>query len=221
MTIINDIKSLFTNQDFLVEALTHRSWINEHKSIAVTNERLEFLGDAVLELFVSKFLFDRYPDKPEGFMTVIRSNLVNTDHLALCAKRIGLSTAILLSKGEEETGGRDNPSLLADCMEAVIGAIYIDLGAEKCSAFISDNVLFDLEEIRKNPLKDAKSRFQEKVQAKNLPAPIYKIVSQVGPDHSKTFTVGVYVNNQLVITGVGRSKAEAEQNSASKALEVW
>ena len=221
MTIINDLKDLFNNQDLLVEALTHRSWINEHKSIAATNERLEFLGDAVLELFVSKFLFDHYPDKPEGFMTAIRSKLVNTDHLALCAKRIGLDDAILLSKGEEETGGRDNPSLLADCMEAVIGAIYIDLGPQKCSCFISDNVLFDLEEIRKNPLKDAKSRFQEKVQAKGYSAPVYKIVDQEGPDHSKTFTVSVFVNGKAVVTGVGKGKAEAEQNSASKALEVW
>lgn len=221
MTDIKNLKHLFTNPDLLVEALTHRSWINEHKSIATTNERLEFLGDAVLELFVSKFLFDRYPDKPEGFMTAIRSNLVNTDHLALCAKRIGLNEAILLSRGEEETGGRDNPSLLADCIEAVIGAVYIDLGAAKCEAFISENVLFDIEEIRKNPLKDAKSRFQEKVQARGLAAPVYKVVNAEGPDHSRTFTVSVFVDNKAQATGIGKSKAEAEQNCASKALDLW
>lgn len=206
------------NPDLLTEALTHRSWTNEHKHSQGNNERLEFLGDAVLELFVSEYLFKTYPNKPEGFMTAIRANLVNTEHLALCAKRIGLDQTILLSKGEEETGGRGNSSLLADCLEAVIGAIYLDQKETTCRQFILDNILFDIQTIQKNPLKDAKSRLQEKVQSQGLPAPIYRLVSATGPDHDKTFVIEVVANHQVLGRGSGKSKAEAEQACAQQAL---
>jgi ribonuclease-3 len=206
------------NPDLLTEALTHRSWTNEHKNSRANNERLEFLGDAVLELFVSEYLLQSYPDKPEGFMTAIRANLVNTEHLALCAKRIGLDKDLLLSHGEEETGGRRNSSLLADCLEAVIGAIYLDQKETVCKQFILDNVLFDIQTIQKNPLKDAKSRLQEKIQSQGLRAPVYRLVSATGPDHDKTFIVEVVANHQVLGKGTGKNKAEAEQACAQQAL---
>ena len=200
-------------------ALTQKSWINEHSNQRRSNERLEFLGDAVLEFVISNELYKKFPDKEEGYLTALRANLVNTKNLANVAKRLELGKAIYLSKGEEESGGRDNPSLLADTMEAVIGALFIDNGILPAEKFIITNVLADLSEKVAQPLKDAKSRFQELIQAKGLTAPNYVVAKEVGPDHAKNFTVEVRVNKKTFAKGIGKSKSEAEQDAATKALQ--
>lgn len=219
MIKLAEIKKQFSDKSLFVRALTHKSWINENPGQRTSNERLEFLGDAVLELVVSEHLFTNFPEYQEGNLTALRANLVNTTNLSSVAKKINLGEAIFLSKGEEDGGGRTNPSLLADTMEAVIGSIYIDQDLKSAASFISQTVLSNLEEKLKEPLKDAKSTLQEQVQAKKLGAPKYKVFSESGPDHKKTFVVHVLVNNQLKGEGHGKSKSEAEQQAASNALE--
>lgn len=218
MTDINSLKKIFKDDSLLDQALTHKSWVNEHPNTKGTNERLEFLGDAILEYVVSKELFDRFPKKEEGYLTALRANLVNTVNLAGISQKLGVGEVLKLSKGEEETGGRTNPSLLADTFEAILGALYIDQGLAKAEKFISKNVLVDIEDKIKMPLKDAKSRLQEYVQAKGSPAPKYKVVKESGPDHSKEFIVEVVIDAKSVSAGKGKSKGEAEQDAARKAL---
>jgi ribonuclease-3 len=218
MTDINSLKKIFKDDSLLDQALTHKSWVNEHPNTKGTNERLEFLGDAILEYVVSKELFDRFPKKEEGYLTALRANLVNTVNLAGISQKLGVGEVLKLSKGEEETGGRTNPSLLADTFEAILGALYIDQGLAKAEKFISKNVLVDIEDKIKMPLKDAKSRLQEYVQAKGSPAPKYKVVKESGPDHSKEFIVEVVIDAKPVSAGKGKSKGEAEQDAAKKAL---
>jgi ribonuclease III len=213
-----NLTTLFSNKKLLEEALTHRSWVNEHKGERRSNERLEFLGDAVLELIISRVIYDRFPDKEEGYMTALRANLVNTTHLAKVAKKIDLGEIIYLSKGEEAGGGRQNTSLLADCVEAVIGALYLDRGIEACEKFIEANFLGDLEEKVKSSLKDAKSTLQELVQTKGFRAPHYKVIKATGPDHAKTFDIAVLINGEVVAQGTGTSKNLAAQDAASRAL---
>jgi len=208
----------FDNKDLLTLALTHRSYINEHNEEQKTNERLEFLGDAILEFVVSDKIFTDFMDKEEGFLTALRANMVNTVNLARVARKLELGKYIRLSKGEEDSNGRDNPSILADTMEAVIGAIYKDKGLTKTIKFIEDIILVDLTEMSQKPLKDAKSRLQEYIQAKGMPTPKYVVVSEKGPDHQKTFDVEVRVNGDILAKGVGKSKSEAEQDSAKNAL---
>lgn len=218
MTDIASLKKTFKNKDLLTQALTHKSWVNENKGERESNERLEFLGDAVLEIVVSDALFKEFPEKEEGYLTSLRANLVNTVNLAKVAESLDFGKDLFLSKGEEETGGRQNPSLLADTVEAVIGAIYIDQGLKKATKFIKDNLLTEVPEKIKEPLKDAKSRLQEFVQAKGYPAPKYKVIKEEGPDHAKIFVVEVNVNDKIWGTGKGKSKSEAAQNAAEKAL---
>lgn len=218
MTNIKTLKKLFKNQALLKTALTHKSWVNEHKNQRESNERLEFLGDAVLEFVVSKAIFDRFPDKEEGFLTTLRANLVNTSNLSQVAQRLELGKEMFLSKGEEEGGGRQNPSLLADTIEAVIGALYLDQGLETVSQFIDENLLKEIPKKISQPLKDAKSRLQEYVQARGLPAPYYKVVKESGPDHAKTFEVEVIIDGQVWAKGKGKSKNKASQMAAEKAL---
>lgn len=218
---MNDIKSLkkvFVSPKLYEQALTHRSWVNEHKNVRDTNERLEFLGDAVLEYVVSDFLYQKYPDKNEGFLTALRANIVNTINLSVVAKNLNLGRELFLSKGEEETGGRQNPSLLADTVEAVIGAIFIEKGIETAKKFIEDNIIKDIEKIAEKPLKDAKSRLQELVQSEKLPTPKYHVIGESGPDHNKNFEVQVTVGSDILGKGNGKNKSQAEQEAAKNAI---
>lgn len=212
------MKNQFKNQKLYLQSLTHRSWVNENDKSRGTNERLEFLGDAILEFVVSKEIYDRFPNEEEGYLTALRSNLVNTKNLSVVAEKLNLGKEIFLSKGEEDGGGRKNSSLLADTVEAIIGALYLDQGIEKAKEFIDTNILIDVDEKSKLPLKDPKSLLQEKVQAKNLSAPKYQVVSEEGPDHNKLFEIEVVVNGEPVAKGKGKSKSEAEQDAASNAL---
>lgn len=216
MTKLPSIK----NKKLLEEALTHRSYLNEVKEKISSNERLEFLGDSILSFIVSDYLFNNYPEFNEGKLTNLRSLLVNTKMLADMAKECNLGQMLRLSKGEEESGGRNNPSLLADTFEAFIGALFLDRRIEEVQKFINLTVIPRADEfIQKNLLKDPKSRLQELVQAKKQTSPLYKVIEEEGPAHSKTFTVGVYVGEKLYGTGTGHSKQTAEENAALSALE--
>lgn len=218
MTDIKTLKNTFKDQELYLQALTHRSWVNENAGVRGTNERLEFLGDAILEFVVSKEIFNKFPNEEEGYLTALRANLVNTKNLSHLATKINLGSEIFLSKGEEDGGGRTNSSLLADTVEAIIGAIFMDQGLESASDFIKENILIDADKKAKLPLKDPKSLLQERVQADKLPAPKYQVVSETGPDHNKEFTIDVVINGKVENTGKGKSKSEAEQDAATKAL---
>lgn len=217
----NKIATLFENQDLYLQSLTHRSWVNENSGQRGTNERLEFLGDAVLEFIVSKHIYEQFTDKEEGFLTSLRANLVNTKNLSEVAKRLNLGQEIFLSKGEEDGGGRENASLLADTVEAIIGALFLDSGIESAEKFVVENILIDTEKVAKRPLKDPKSLLQEKVQAMNLPAPKYQVADEKGPDHNKEFIVEVLIDNKVEAKGYGKSKSEAEQQAATNALTSY
>ena len=218
MKNIDKLKETFDNKDLLNQALTHRSWVNEHKGVRQSNERMEFLGDAILEFIVSKEIYELFPDKEEGYLTALRANLVNTVALAEIAVKLEVGSEIFLSKGEEDGGGRTNTSLLADTVEALIGAIFIDKGIKEAEKFIQDNILIHIQEKTMQPLKDYKSRLQEMVQAKGYPAPKYQVVEEDGPDHDKKFIVEVLVNSDPWGRGEGKSKSSAEQDAACQAL---
>ncbi len=212
------LKDAFIDKNLLELALTHRSWVNEHKNQRRSNERLEFLGDAVLEFIVSEIIYNNYKDKEEGYLTALRAKLVNTVSLSEISEKLQLGKYLYLSKGEEETGGRSNQSLLADTLEAVIGAVYLDRGIDQCRAFIEKYILSDLNQISKEPLKDPKSLLQESVQAKGSTTPKYIVVEEKGPDHDKSFTIQVMVDNDVLGVGSGKSKSDAAQNAAKDAL---
>jgi ribonuclease-3 len=218
------IKVSFSDIGLLEMACTHRSFLNENKTKAMEhNERLEFLGDAVLELVVTSFLYRKYPQKAEGALTAYRSSIVNTVSLTKVAEHIGLNDYILLSKGETKDTGRARSIILANTVEAIIGAIYLDQGYDGSANFISNFILdiIDIEDIVANKTWiDAKSRFQEKAQEKVGKTPAYKTLKEVGPDHDKKFTLGVFLGDTQVATGIGPSKQEAEQKAAEKALEI-
>ncbi|MBI2103778.1 ribonuclease III [Candidatus Woesebacteria bacterium] len=216
--INSELAGLFKNDKLLTQALTHKSWVNEHKGVRESNERLEFLGDAVLELIVSEAVYDLFPDKPEGYLTALRASLVNTTHLAQVAVKLKIANMIYLSKGEEATGGRHNKSLLADTVEAIIGALYQAEGLGACKKLIREYLLTDIPHKVKSPLKDAKSRLQELVQNKGFKAPTYKVIKAFGPDHAKTFIVEVLINGEAVSQASGTNKAEASQKAAKTAL---
>lgn len=218
MTDISSLKKQFKNKDILDLAFTHRSWVNEHKGVRESNERLEFLGDAILEFVASKEIYEKFPDKEEGYLTALRANLVNTVALHSVAIKLNLGPELYLSKGEEDGGGRSNQSLLADTVEAIIGAIFIDRGIEDAEIFIKENLLTDLEKKAAEPLKDYKSRLQEYVQGKSLPTPKYQVVEESGPDHNKIFVVEVTVAGESWAKGEGKSKSLAEQEAARQAL---
>lgn len=216
-----NLESLFDNKDLFTLALTHKSWVNEHSGARESNERLEFLGDAILEFVVSKEIYDRFPDQEEGYLTVLRANLVNTVSLAKLAQKLNIGDILFLSKGEEETGGRKNTSLLANTIEAIIGALFLDGGLPKAEKFIEDQLITTIDETLTQPLKDAKSRLQEMVQSRGLPAPRYEVVGEEGPDHNKEFTIQVLVDGKPIAKGSGKNKSEAAQKAAEKALEVY
>ena len=212
----------FTDLDLLGEALTHRSYLNEHKTTKTHNERLEFLGDAVLELTVTNFLYSKFPNKPEGDLTAYRASLVNTYSLAETAEEIGLNDMLLLSKGEAKDTGRARQIILANAFEAVLGALYLDQGYDAASAFVEKHLCPKIDDIvAKRAWQDAKSRFQELAQEKKGYTPTYKTLSEEGPDHDKQFTVGVYVGSEAAAKGDGKSKQEAEQAAAQAALERY
>lgn len=210
----------FSNKALLQEALTHRSYLNENKKWKFShNERLEFLGDAVLELAVTHSIFIKFPKFDEGKMTSLRSALVNTQMLAKIAREIGLEKYILTSKGESEESVRAKESLLADGFEAVLGSIYLDKGFDFIVKIIEKQVLSHIEEVITNHLyENAKSEFQEYSQAFLKKTPEYKVVNEFGPDHDKKFIVAVFIGDKAIAEGKGASKQEAEQNAAEKGL---
>lgn len=212
----------FKDLSVLEQAFIHRSYLNEHKEIALNhNERLEFLGDAVLELVVTDYLFKKYPDKDEGELTAYRAALVNAVTLSEVAANLKMNDYLLLSKGEAKDTGRARQVILANTFEAVVGAIYLDLGYGAAQDFIAKNLFDKTEEIvDKNLWQDAKSFFQEKAQEHYSLTPNYKVISETGPDHNKRFTIGLYLNDELVATGEGHSKQEAEQSAAQIGLQA-
>jgi ribonuclease-3 len=210
----------FKDGALLEEALTHRSYLNENKTSRSHNERLEFLGDAVLELAVTHFLYLRFPKKPEGEMTAFRAALVNTNSLAESAELLGLNDLLLLSKGESKDTGRARLIILANAFEALLGALYLDQGFNACDVFLSKHIYPKIDAIiASRGWQDAKSNFQEKAQDKRGTTPVYKTLKEVGPDHGKKFTVGVFLGAEEIARGDGLSKQEAEQAAAHAAIE--
>ncbi len=208
------------NLGLLAEAFTHRSYLNEHREhVGNHNERLEFLGDAVLELVITDFLFKKFPEKDEGELTNYRAALVNTVSLAETAQKTGINDYLLLSKGEARDTGRARDVILADTFEAVIGALFLDAGYPAAEKFIGKSLYGKIDEvIAKRAYQDAKSRFQELAQEKKGITPTYQTLDEVGPDHERMFTVGVFLGEDEVARGEGRSKQEAEQSAAQAAL---
>jgi len=220
-TLATKLGVSFNNLDLLIEALTHRSYLNEHREYTGShNERLEFLGDAVLELAATDFLFKKFPAKPEGELTSYRAALVNTVSLAESAQTLGINEYLLLSKGESKDTGRARDVILADAFEAIIGAIYLDSGYVNAEEFIAKNLYGKIDDvIEKRSYQDAKSRFQEIAQEKRGTTPSYETLSEIGPDHNKRFTVGVFIGSSEIARGEGQSKQEAEQSAASAGLD--
>lgn len=213
---------VFKNKDLLTQAFIHRSYLNENSQIKLgNNERLEFLGDAVLELVVTEYLYARYPDKSEGELTSWRAALVNTKMISAAAGKLDFGNFLLLSRGEAKEDGKSRQYILANTFEAFIGGLYLDQGYDACQKFIRDNLLIELPEILDKKLyKDAKSRFQEVAQEIVKITPVYRVLAEKGPDHAKHFTVGVYLGDELIACGGGYSKQEAEEETARKAMEA-
>jgi len=211
----------FKNKDLLTEAFIHRSYLNENPKINLShNERLEFLGDAVLELVVTEYLFSQYKN-PEGELTSWRAALVNAQSLSQIAKELDFNDCLLLSQGEEKDTGKARQYILANAFEALIGAIYLDSGYEKVRDFIHAHLLKRLPEIIERKLyQDPKSRFQEIAQEKFRTTPVYKVLKEWGPDHVKHFIIGVYSGSELIAEGEGSSKQAAEEDAATKALKI-
>ena len=221
MTNFNELESIigytFNNKNHLRLALTHSSYANE-KGMARTsyNERIEFLGDAVLELLSSDYLYRSYPDMMEGNMTKLRAKLVCEEALAASAREINLGTFLMLGKGEEVTGGRTRDSILSDAFESLIGAIYLDSGIEKAKDFINRFVLNDIE--NKTLFVDSKTTLQELVQSRFKQSVTYKVISESGPEHNKQFEIAAFIGDRQMASGIGRSKKSAAQNAAYKTM---
>ncbi len=212
----------FKSKQLLEKAFTHRSYLNENRAPGREhNERLEFLGDAVLELVVTEFLFAKYPDKPEGDLTAFRAALVNTVSISDAATKLGMNDYLLLSRGESRDVGRARAIILANAFEALIGALYLDSGYVTAKDFIGKQLFYKTDEVVERRLwQDAKSKLQEIAQEQSGITPTYLVQAQSGPDHDKTFVVGAYIGQEKIATGEGRSKQEAEQAAAEKALAV-
>ncbi len=215
------INYTFTKPDLLKQAMVHRSYINEHPEFSLGhNERLEFLGDAVLEIIVTEYLFHTYPDTPEGELTDWRASLVNAKMLAQIAQELGLEENLYLSRGEaKDVNSKARHYIIANAMEALIGALYLDGGTDVAKTFINNFILSHFEHILKNHLYlDPKSRFQEKAQEVIGITPHYKVLSESGPDHNKIFEVGLYLNEEMIAIGRGSSKQEAQVEAATQGL---
>lgn len=212
----------YNDIELLVTAFTHRSYVNEHKkTVSVHNERLEFLGDAVLELVVTEYLYTNFQE-PEGILTNWRSSLVRTESISAAAANNGFEPLLRLSRGEKRGSDRARQQILANSFEAVTGSLYIDQGYEAAKRFITDTILATFEEIlRSGSWMDPKSHLQELVQSKEGYTPVYKVLSEVGPDHDKIFTVGVFVNNELKGQGDGPSKQAGQQKAAEAAMGLY
>ena len=211
----------FNDIDLLVTALTHRSYVNEHKNAHEHNERLEFLGDAVLELVSSDFLYRNY-NEPEGIMTAVRAALVRTESIGAAGHELGYAPLVRMSKGEKMGSERAHDVILADCFEAVIGAIYLDQGYEVVRDFIDKHILVKIDTVLEEGLwRDPKSYVQELAQKIDGETPVYKTLKEEGPDHDKKFTVGLYVGNSLKGTGVGHSKQEAQTEAAREGVKQY
>ncbi len=210
----------FRNKSLFKLAFTHRSaLVRLPKGERFSNERLEFLGDSILSFIVANYLYQRFPKKSEGELTSLRSLLVKTKTLAITAKKLGLPKNLILSKSEEEGGGRENEGILADCFESFVAAIFLDQGLAATENFIETNLLILTDEVEKmGELKDYKSLLQEKVQAAGHPSPVYRILFEIGPDHAKKFTAAAYDEDKKIGEGEGRTKQEAEINAAKNAL---
>lgn len=208
------------NSKLFQEAFTHRSYLNEAKLKISSNERLEFLGDSILSFVISNYLYTKYPDFDEGNLTNLRSLMVNTRSLSEIARELNIGKLLRLSKGEEESKGRENATLLENSFEAYIGALFLDQGMVSVTKFL-DNTLFPKiqELVDKKAFKDPKSLFQEKVQAKKQGSPFYKVLEETGPAHAKIFKVGVFVDGKKLGEGSGKSKQIAEESAAKTALE--
>jgi ribonuclease-3 len=214
----------FNDLNLLQQAVTHRSYLNEHREYKLDhNERLEFLGDAVLELVVTEYLYNNYPNNPEGEMTNWRAALVNGEMLAIISKEIGVEEHLMMSRGEAKDTGRARQYLLANAFEAITGAIYLDQktkGYDACRDFILKHVVTKLPNIIEKKLYlDAKSRFQEEAQERVGVTPSYRVLEETGPDHGKKFIVGAFISEEMIAKGEGLSKQEAQRNAAEKALE--
>jgi ribonuclease-3 len=208
------------NKELFTKAFTHRSYLNEAKRNMESNERLEFLGDSILSFIISEHLFNTYPDFNEGILTNLRSLVVNTKSLAKEAHQLDFGQHLLLSKGEEDSKGRKNDSILANTFEAFIGALYIDQGIPAVKKFLEDTLIPHIKEyVEKKVFKDPKSLLQENVQAKKQNSPSYQVLNEEGPAHAKIFTVGVFIENQNYGIGKGHTKQEAEEHAAKQALE--
>lgn len=215
------LKYKFSNIEVLEKSLTHSSYSNEDKSyLKVNNERLEFLGDSVLSIAVSRFIFDKFPDYPEGDLTKLRSQVVCEDTLSLVATNLNVGTYLLLGKGEEASGGRERKSILADAVEAIIAAIYVDGGYKEAEKFVLDNLKRYIQlAVNGKIITDFKSNLQEYYQGIKQTCKIrYIVTKEEGPDHEKMFHVSVLVNKKVVGSGVGKSKKLAEQDAAKNAL---
>lgn len=211
----------FKNKSILENAFIHRSFLNENREKKLkSNERLEFLGDTVVSLVISSYLYKTFPEFTEGELTAIRSAVVNTKSLASSSKSLSLGAYLKLSKGEEESGGRDNLTLLANTFEAITGAIFLDLGISTAKKFLDNFLIPSIDQVLKNEsYKDFKSRLQEKIQEKLKISPTYELINSTGPDHAKIFEIAVSVDGKELGRGHGHSKQEAEQEAARAALE--
>ncbi len=216
------INVVFNDEAILRQAFTHRSYLNEHRDEDLThNERVEFLGDAVLELASTRFLYDKFPNNTEGELTAFRAALVNATTLGDIGWALGMNDYLLLSRGEAKDTGHARLILIANAIEALIGAIYLDLGYDAADRFIAENIFTKIDEIVKERLwQDAKSAFQERAQELEGATPSYSVIREVGPDHEKVFIVGAYVRGMLVSQGEGRSKQDAEQSAARAGLDI-
>lgn len=210
----------FENIDLLVTALTHRSYVNEHrKSVHEHNERLEFLGDAVLELVVTDYLFREFPQEQEGILTSWRASLVRTESIGASGQALGYEPLVRMSRGEKQGSERARLQILANAFEALIGAIYLERGYDDAAAFIATHIITKLEGIlREGSWRDPKSHLQEVMQRTDGVTPRYVVLEEVGPDHDKVFTLGVYAGDRLISQGTGPSKQVAQQEAARKAL---
>lgn len=211
----------FNDVNLLVTALTHRSYVNEHKMAHEHNERLEFLGDAVLELVTSDFLYRNY-DEPEGIMTSLRAALVRTESIGAAGQELGYGPLVRMSKGEKQGSERAHEVILADCFEAVIGAIYLDQGYDAVKDFIYKHILVKIDEIlEEGTWRDPKSYVQELAQKVDGVTPVYRTLKEEGPDHDKKFTVGIYVGDELKGVGTGHSKQEAQTAAAREGVKKY
>ncbi|MDD5606488.1 MAG: ribonuclease III [Candidatus Pacebacteria bacterium] len=212
----------FNNQDLLIQAFTHRSYLNENKNLSLShNERLEFLGDAVLELVITEYLYLNYPKKTEGELTSWRAALVNGNILGEIGEKLGFNDFVLLSSGEKKEKGKARKYILAKVFEAFIGALYLDQGIKSCYNLIQEALISQLEfVIEKGLHKSAKSRFQEKAQEIIGVTPHYSLLEESGPDHKKSFIIGVFLEKDLVARAQGSSKQEAEEKAAQEALKI-